>query len=130
MLFGKGSKLYSILGFKCPRCQEGDLYYTPTFGLKRLFDMREKCPHCEQRYELEIGFYWGAMFISYLIVALYMFGGFAVAYFLLGVDVMWAMGVLMMGTIPLYAWFFRVSRSIWINFFVAYDKKFAKSSKN
>ena len=83
--------------------------------------MREKCPNCEQRYELETGFYWGAMFISYGIVAFYMFGGFVISYFLLGIDVMWAMGILTLGTIPLYAWFFRVSRSIWINFFVKYN---------
>jgi uncharacterized protein (DUF983 family) len=124
MLFSKGSKSYSIFAFKCPRCHEGDLYFTPTFGLKRLFDMREKCPNCEQRYELETGFYWGAMFISYAVVAFYMFGGFAISFFLMGFDPWWSMGILMLGTIPLYAWFFRVSRSIWINFFVQYNEKF------
>jgi uncharacterized protein (DUF983 family) len=124
MLFSKGSKSYSIFAFKCPRCHEGDLYFTPTFGLKRLFDMREKCPSCEQKYELETGFYWGAMFISYAVVAFYMFGGFAISFFLMGFDPWWSMGILMLGTIPLYAWFFRVSRSIWINFFVQYNEKF------
>jgi uncharacterized protein (DUF983 family) len=122
MFLTKGSKSYSIFAFKCPRCHEGDLYYTPTFGLKRLFDMYEKCPKCGQPYELETGFYWGAMFISYAIVAFYLFGGFAVAFFLLDFDPWWSLGVMTASILPLYAWFFRVSRSIWINFFVHYKK--------
>jgi uncharacterized protein (DUF983 family) len=125
MFLGKGSKSYSILAFKCPRCNEGDLYFTPTFGLKQMFDMRDKCPNCGQRYELESGFYWGAMFISYAIVAFYIFGGFGVAFFLMGIDPWWSLGFMTVSIIPLYAWFFRVSRSIWLNFFVSYDPKFA-----
>ena len=118
----KSSWFYAVGLLKCPRCHEGDLYYTPTFGLKRLFDMYDKCPNCGQQYELETGFYWGAMFISYAVVALYMFGGFAVAFFLMDFDPWWSLGFMTFSIIPLYAWFFRISRSIWINFFVHYKK--------
>ncbi|MDZ7880703.1 MAG: DUF983 domain-containing protein [Saprospiraceae bacterium] len=122
MFLTKGSKSYSILAFKCPRCHEGDLYFTPTFGFKRLFDMPKQCPKCGQAYEMGPGFYWGAMFVSYILVAFYIFGGFGIGFFLMDFDPWWSLGVMSASIIPLYAWFFRVSRSIWINFFVHYKK--------
>jgi uncharacterized protein (DUF983 family) len=118
----KGSKLYSILHQKCPRCHEGDMFETSSFAFKKSFDMLPACPHCGQRYNLETGFYYGAMFLSYAIVALYMFGGFAILYFLMGIDVWWAFGSLVVGAGILYVWFFRVSRIVWLNFFVDYKK--------
>ena len=126
MLFvKKGSKLYSILYNKCPRCHEGDMYDTSTFSFRRSFDMRRECSHCNQRYELETGFYWGAMFISYAIVVAYMLLGFCFLFFLLDIYIWYAFSFLVIGSFFLYVWFFRVSRAIWINFFIDYDKAFA-----
>jgi uncharacterized protein (DUF983 family) len=122
-MFLKESKLYSIIQQKCPRCHEGAMFETSSFSFKKSFDMLSECPHCGQRYNLETGFYYGAMFLSYAIVALYMFGGFAILYFGLGIDVWWAFSGLVVGAGILYVWFFRVSRIIWLNFFVDYKGK-------
>ncbi|WP_245964517.1 DUF983 domain-containing protein [Rufibacter immobilis] len=35
------------------------------FNLRKFDQMPEKCPVCGFRYELELGFYWGAMYMSY-----------------------------------------------------------------
>ena len=117
----KGTKLYSILHLKCPRCQEGDLFPTPTFSFKKSFDMPETCPHCGQRYFLEPGFYYGAMFISYLITGFFSlaFIGGMMFGFGLSVDVSFLFLVVVMAL--LFVWFFRVARAIWINVNVKYS---------
>lgn len=68
----KGSKLYSIVYNKCPRCQNGDLFLSHAYDLKNTAKMQEKCVYCKQRYELEPSFYSGAMYVSYALqVALF-----------------------------------------------------------
>ncbi|WP_245328348.1 DUF983 domain-containing protein [Hymenobacter aquaticus] len=34
-------------------------------NLTKFDDMYEACPDCGQHYEPEVGFYWGAMYVSY-----------------------------------------------------------------
>ena len=65
-IFRKGSKAYSIFNLKCPKCHEEDLFEKPTFSFQKPFDMREECTHCRQDFFPEPGFYYGAMFISYI----------------------------------------------------------------
>ena len=50
---------------KCPRCHKGDLFVTSAFKLTGFYKMHRQCPVCEQTFEPEPGFYYGAMFISY-----------------------------------------------------------------
>ena len=120
----KGSKTYSVLAHKCPRCQTGDLYYTSTLSFRRPFDMPDNCSHCNQRYSLEAGFYYGAMFVSYIMTAFLMFSMFAVCKFLLGLDIFPSFVLVTIIVFSLYVWIFRTSRAIWINFFVKFDKKY------
>lgn len=108
-----------------PRCHIGDMYPTPTFSFRKSFDMHEKCPHCGQKFSLETGFYYGAMFISYIISAFMMFGIFALFMFGFGFDVYAAFGAAMGVILALYVWFFRVSRTIWLSFFVKYEKSYS-----
>lgn len=65
----KGTKRYSILKLKCPRCQEGDLFCTPGwFVTKDILKMPDACPHCQQSFKLEPGYYTAALWISYPMV--------------------------------------------------------------
>jgi len=73
-IFKKGQKGYSIFNFKCPRCHEGDLFETETFSFQKSFDMHDKCPHCNLNYMPEPGFYYGAMFISYIFMGFFCIG--------------------------------------------------------
>ena len=42
-----------------------------SYQLKTFMKMYEKCPVCEQRMEIEVGFYYGTAYVSYaLTVAL------------------------------------------------------------
>ncbi len=120
-LLKKGSKLYSIFHLKCPRCAEGDLFETPTFSFRKPFYMPQHCPKCGQPYFLEPGFYYGAMFISYIWtgwVSL-IFVGILIWGFGVGVNTAFALLVLLMAL--LYVWIFRVSRAMWLAMNVKYD---------
>jgi len=65
----KGTKQYSILKLKCPRCQIGNLFNNPgLFVYKDILEMPDKCPHCKQDFKIEPGFYSAALWISYPIV--------------------------------------------------------------
>ncbi|OBX22115.1 MULTISPECIES: DUF983 domain-containing protein [Bizionia] len=65
----KGTKLYSVLKLKCPRCQIGNLFHNPgLFVFSGILDMPNACEHCKQDFKLEPGFYTAALWISYPIV--------------------------------------------------------------
>lgn len=84
--------------------------------------MYEKCPSCGQRFELEPSFYFGAMYVSYAQqVAWFVVVFISIEVLFSGTDLVWylvSVGVL---SIVLFPFTFRLSRSIWIHFFVKYD---------
>lgn len=59
------STLLAMLAQKCPRCHRGPLFKHSAFNLRRFDEMYEDCVACGQYYEPEVGFYRGAMYISY-----------------------------------------------------------------
>ncbi len=123
VIFSKGSKFYSIFFLKCPRCHEGDLFPTGSFTFSKPFDMPETCSKCGQKYFIGPGFYYGAMFISYIITAffcLFFTGGLIL---FTGISVNMAFVLLLIVISLLFVWFFRLARAIWINLNVKYDKK-------
>lgn len=69
----KGSKLFSILRFKCPHCHEGEFFMSRNpYDLSKAGDIHDTCPVCGRRYTPEPGFYYGAMYVSYALgVALF-----------------------------------------------------------
>ncbi len=121
-LFSKGTKGYSITQNKCPRCQEGDLYPTRTFSFRKMFTMNDHCPQCGQDFMIEPGFYWGSMYVAYMLSSGLMLSGFALVYFLTGWGIMESFLVVLALAVLLYGAIFRTSRAIWINFYVHYKK--------
>lgn len=120
-LFKKGTKLYSMFNFKCPKCQEGDLYETPTFSFRRPFDMPKGCPYCRQSYWPEPGFYYGAMFIGYIFTAWFCIFFVMFFHWVLGWSTLASFGLLLGVCALLFVYFFRLARAIWINITVKYD---------
>ena len=117
----KGSKLYSILNHKCPKCHEGDLYPTRLLSFSELFTMKDECPHCGQKYVLEPGFYWGSMYIGYMLSSAVMLLMFGVLLFLLDMGVYESLGGAVVVLVILYGGVYRMARAIWINLYVHYD---------
>jgi uncharacterized protein (DUF983 family) len=123
----RGSKLYSILNFKCPKCHVGDLYDTPTFSFRKPFDMPQACSHCGQSYWPEPGFYYGAMFVSYIFTGWFCLGFVALVHWVFGVGLFESFGLLIVVLALLFVYFFRLSRAIWINLNVHFDPRRAES---
>jgi uncharacterized protein (DUF983 family) len=112
---------------KCPRCQEGDLFAKP-FKFTNPTLMPEHCPICNQKFEPEPGFYYGAMFLSYILSGFFFLGIMGVFLIFLKLSVNAAMALLIFISALTYFFFLRTSRSLWINLMVPYDSK-AKEQK-
>lgn len=58
------SQFKAALHAKCPKCRTGNMFSTPmySFGTQK---MNERCPHCGFTFEIEPGYFYVAMFVSY-----------------------------------------------------------------
>ena len=114
-------KIRYLLGHKCPRCYEGDLFMTGSFSFSKPFEMRPRCPKCGLNYFPEPGFYYGAMFTSYIITSFFSLGFIGVCILAFGLSVEASFGLLLLVIAIFFVWFFRTSRSTWIHLTKRYD---------
>ncbi|WP_262710945.1 DUF983 domain-containing protein [Pontibacter mangrovi] len=92
--------------------------------------MPERCPCCHQSYEPEPGFYYGAMYVSYgITTAILVAVLVALNVFLEEVTMAWFLGALSATLLLFYPFIFRMSRAVWINFFVHYNKQVAEKTE-
>ena len=103
-------------GLKCPRCCKGSLF-------QRWFTMFARCPECELKYEREQGYFIGAMYINYGATVCLVFPGyFATAQFTF---IPFLVNLCFWGVVsaifPIY--FYRYSKSLWINIDYAINPK-------
>ncbi|WP_345162623.1 DUF983 domain-containing protein [Pontibacter saemangeumensis] len=59
------SMLKAVLACRCPRCRQGEVFTHSFLNLRKFDSMYERCPVCGLYYEVEVGLFWGAMYISY-----------------------------------------------------------------
>lgn len=123
-MFGKGTKVYSILKFKCPQCHEGEFFVSHPYDLRRMGDLHTNCPVCRLKYSKEPGFYYGAMYVAYAMgVALFVF--FWVLFYLFFPDlpVTWLLITMVSVTLLLSPVIYALSKIIWANMFIKYKGK-------
>ena len=127
----KPGLLPSLFSNKCPRCRRGKLFaYGNPFDLRHMMEMPENCPVCGQQYEIEVGFFYGTGFVSYALSVIVCVASFIAWKVLIGMSLhdnrlfwwMGANGVLLLALQPILM---RMSRAIWLYFFVYYDPKWA-----
>ena len=88
--------------------------------------MNEKCPVCGQPTEIEVGFYYGTSYVSYALTVAYSVATFVAWWVLIGFSlygnsiIYWLIfnGLTL---VPLQPQFMRLSRSLWLSWFVKYD---------
>lgn len=51
---------------KCPSCKKGNIFFANYIFTKKFFMTNTKCAVCNYTFEPEPGFYYGAMYISYM----------------------------------------------------------------
>jgi uncharacterized protein (DUF983 family) len=52
---------------KCPKCRKGNMYKHSIFHPTKFMDMQQNCPVCGFKFEVEPGFFYGAMYVGYAI---------------------------------------------------------------
>jgi hypothetical protein len=119
--------LWSMLTMKCPRCRRGPMFtHSNPWNLKKVFSMPETCPECGQPYELEVGFWYGTGYVSYALSVALSVASFVAWYVLIGMSVQdnrffWWLGLNAALLVMLQPWLMRLSRVIYLYFFVRYD---------
>lgn len=125
----KRSFLANTFMCKCPRCQQGDLYTKP-FQFSKPVDMPEKCPECGQLFLPEPGFYYGAMFLSYIVSGFFFLGVVGLCIIVFKMSVNTSMFVVLLAAVLVYFPLLRCSRSLWLNLMVKYDAKALDKTRN
>jgi uncharacterized protein (DUF983 family) len=123
----KGNKLYGMFKFKCPRCHEGDLFETPTFSFRKPFEMYDRCPVCDKNYLPEPGYYYGAMFVSYIFTGFFCLGFVMFFHWVLDWSTEASFALLIAVGALGFVLIFRLARSIYINLDQPYDKTYSKA---
>ena len=130
-MFKKGNKLYSILNNKCPKCHEGDFFkHKLSFNLKKVLLLHDNCSHCNLKYMMEPSFYFGAMYVNYAIAVALFVGIFIIAKVFLGLSILHSFISIVIISLLLTPISLRLSRIIWINFFVSFNDKKKSNSQN
>ncbi len=115
------SFLASIFGQRCPRCRQGKLFTHRAYDLRKFMQMHEKCSCCNLHYMLEPSFFEGAMYVSYAMQVAIFITTFIAINVLYGEAPVWAYVGATVGTVVLLSpLLFRLSRTIWIHFFIRY----------
>ena len=119
--------IYSAAANKCPRCHEGKVFsHNNPYLFTHMLEMNKECDHCGLHYEKEPGFFYGAMYVSYALMAI-------VFFVWLVSDLLWihsepeVLFLYVLATIlVLFPIVFRWSRIIWLNFFFKFDRNYKR----
>lgn len=122
--------LWSTLTNKCPRCREGELFISKNpYDLSNITKMNNACPVCGQPTEIEVGFYYGTGYVSYALTVAYFVATFIAWKVLIGMTfelddnrIFYWMGTAIVMLLFIQPFLMRLSRSIWLGWFVSYNK--------
>jgi hypothetical protein len=123
----KPALMLSFLQSKCTRCRRGDMFQKKNpYQLKTTMKMNEKCPVCGQPLDMEPGFYYGTNMISYALAVLVCIATFIIWWYTIGFSLkdsrfFWWMGINAFLLVALQPPLMRISRTIWLSFFVKYN---------
>jgi uncharacterized protein (DUF983 family) len=123
--------LKNILSFKCPRCHKGELFINKWYNIPNGNKMVEKCSVCNQRTELEPGFYHGTGYVSYaltvgLSIVSFVIWELITGYSLKNKEIFWWLPINITALSLLQPWLMRLSRVIWLTSFYRQDDSYHK----
>jgi uncharacterized protein (DUF983 family) len=122
----KGTKLYSILFGACPKCHNESMYSTKNlYKPSEILKMNENCSHCQFKYNIEPSFFYGSMYVSYGVGIAFAVTAFVISFLILEFNINVSFFAIIVTLIAFAPVIMRVSRNIWINIFVSYDKSLA-----
>lgn len=121
---------------KCPRCRRGPMFKSSnpfkSLKLSHIFNMPKNCPVCSQKFDLEDGFWFGTGYVSYALAVAVSVATFVAWLVLIGVStddnrIFWWLGTNTIILIITQPWLMRLSRVLYIRFFVKYDENYEQT---
>ncbi|MGI8583652.1 MAG: DUF983 domain-containing protein [Chitinophagaceae bacterium] len=129
--------LWSILTMRCPRCRRGGMFKNNNsykkLSLNHIFDMYEHCPVCRQKFDLEVGFWYGTGYVSYALTVLLSGITFLAWWAAIGVStddnrIFYWLIFNTVVIVVLQPWLMRLSRAVYIYFFIKYNESYESTS--
>ena len=130
----KPNLIVSLLQCKCTRCRRGDMFqYSNPYDLRNFMKMNEHCPVCGQPLNMEPGFYYGTNMISYALAVLICVFTFFLWWATIGFSLQdnrffWWIAINAFLLIALQPPLMRISRTVWLSFFVRYSPDWDKGA--
>lgn len=129
-MINKGSKLYSIFTGSCPTCHQESMYTRKNpYYLKDTLKINDQCSKCHSKYRLEPSFFYGSMYVSYAVGIAFAVAAFVISYIFLNSSIHTAFFAIIGTLVAFMPIIMRISRNIWINMFIHYDKKLANQNE-
>lgn len=123
-MFKKGTKIYSIVKGKCPRCHEGAFFKYPfSFNPSKITQLHSHCPKCNLKYMMEPSFFYGAMYVNYGITVALSIIIFLISKLFFNFSLLQSFASIIIALVVLAPLNLRLSRILWINMFVSYQDK-------
>lgn len=123
------SNLLAIINARCPQCHEGRLFKFKFWNVFKFTQMHEHCPKCNLRYEIEPGFFFGAMYVSYAFtVGIMLVGGVVIFNFFNDPPALGYVVPITVISLIMVPFNFRMARVLFIHLFsgVKYQKDILK----
>jgi uncharacterized protein (DUF983 family) len=127
------SEFKAALHAKCPKCRKGNMFANSTYSLRGQKSFTN-CPYCNFQFEIEPGYFYVAMFVSYGMNVAQMIILAVGTYMLTGSESPWLYIAILLGAAFLLSPFnYRYSRVIllyWLTPNLHYDPKRAEKPYN
>lgn len=111
-----GNKLKAIAAGKCPKCEKGDIFKYKWWQLVNFSKMNTNCPNCKVNFEVEPGFFYGAMYMSYgNSLFIMIIGGISIFYLFNDPPVLYYIVPITLVSLLVTPWNFRISRVLYLH---------------
>ncbi len=100
--------------------------YQNPYRMGSLFEMKERCSHCNTKYKIEPSFFYGAMYVSYAVGIAFAVAAFIISFLLFNASISVTFISIVITMVVFLPVIIRLSRNIWINIFMSYDPNVAK----
>ncbi|HWB25665.1 MAG TPA: hypothetical protein VG738_09305 [Chitinophagaceae bacterium] len=128
----KPAYINSLIKTTCPHCRRGAMFVSKNAYSKDFLKMPGSCEVCGQPMEIEAGFYYGTGYVSYALSVAVSVASFIVWWVLIGFSlednrIFWWLGINAGLLIIVQPWMMRLSRRVWLGFFVRYNPDWRNS---
>ena len=130
------SYIWTVLTNRCPHCRDGKIFLQDNaYDFKNNLKMHGNCPVCQQPTEIEVGFYYGTGYVSYLVAVVLSGFTFIAWWIFIGLSVednriFYWLAINSALVISLQPVLMRFSRTLWLSWFVRFDADWKEKEVN